>query len=334
MTTFSSPEACFTAVVIAVFGLIIGSFLNVVIYRLPLGESIVWPGSRCPKCQTPLGALENLPVVSWLCLGGRCRTCKAPISWRYPVNELATAGLFVGLYAAFGLSWQSAFLAVLACLLVVTFWIDLDHMLILDVVTLPGVGLGLVYSWVITGQFLSALAAALFGVAALLFINSATLLVLGRDGLGDGDMTLIAMLGAWLGLQQGLLALGLGMLAGAVLGLLTLFGRWAAARQWQPFALALGVGLPAYCVLAAMFSALGGAGGWRLYTGMLLAPATRGLLVALAALLGGSAGWLYMRTVRDEGYLEMPFGPALVLGGLASLFWGMPLLEWYAGRLF
>ncbi|HEY9723054.1 MAG TPA: prepilin peptidase [Oscillatoriaceae cyanobacterium] len=329
-----SLETAFTVVVIALFGLLIGSFLNVVIHRLPLGESIVWPGSHCPKCQHPLSALENLPVLSWLCLGARCRSCKESISWRYPANELATAGLFVGIYAAFGLGFQSGFLAVLACLLVVTFWIDLDHMVILDAVTLPGVAIGLLYSWLITGHFLSALAAALYGVAALLFINSATLLAIGRDGLGDGDMTLIAMLGAWLGLEQGLLALGLGMIAGAVLGLALLFGRWAAARHWQPFAWALGVGLPVYALCSALFSSLGGTGGWLIFTGALLPAAMRAMLVGLAALLGAVAGWLYMRTARDEGYLEMPFGPALVLGGLASLFWGVPLLEWYAGRLF
>ena len=334
MPTIANLNANFIGAVVFVFGLLIGSFLNVVIYRLPKDESIVWPGSHCPNCQRALSVWENLPVASWLVLRGRCFGCKQPISWRYPLNELATAGLFLAVYAAFGATWQTAFLLVLVALLIVTFWIDIDHMLILDVVTIPGALLGLVYAAVVTHTFWFSLAAVLAGVALLLLLNGVTMLAIGRDGIGGGDFTLVAMLGAWLGLKLALLALGLAVVAGAVIGLVMLFGGWLKERRWQPFAIAGGVALPVFWGVGALFAQLGNGPSFPslLWAGE-MAPGVRAALAAFAALVGASAGWLYMRAARDEGYLEMPFGPALVLGALGALFWGVPLVDWYAGRL-
>jgi leader peptidase (prepilin peptidase) / N-methyltransferase len=334
MTTIASIEATFYSAVVFIFGLMIGSFLNVVIYRLPADESIVWPGSHCPNCNRSLTAWENLPVVSWLALGAKCKGCKTPISWRYPAIELATGALFLFVYQTYGLSWQTGFLLVLMSLCMVTFWIDIDHMVILDVITIPGVALGLMYSAVVTGQFWYSLSAVLYGVAVLLFINSVTMLFIGRDGIGGGDFTLVAMLGAWLGLQQTVLALGLAMFVGAAMGLLILFAKWLKARHWQPFALAGLVGAVAFVGFGAVLGLPTGQLGFpgALWGAHLTGP-MRGAVAIFAGLLGASAGWLYMRTVQDEGYLEMPFGPALVLGGLGSLFWGVPLLSWYAERM-
>jgi leader peptidase (prepilin peptidase)/N-methyltransferase len=329
MTPFTHLEAAFIGAVIFVFGLMIGSFLNVVIYRLPADESIVWPGSHCPKCETPLTAWENIPLLSWLALRGRCRTCKLPISWRYPATELATGALFWAVYQAHGLSWQTGFLLVMIALMVVTFWIDIDHMLILDVITLPGAALGLLYSWLITGQFWFSLAALLYGVAVLLLINGLTQLVIGREGIGGGDLTLIAMLGAWLGLQQTLLALGLAMIAGAAMGLVLLFWGWARERCWQPFAIAGAGALAAYAGATALMGSAAGLPLGEAFWGPGLGAMTRASIAGLAGLLGASGAWLYMRAARDEGYLEMPFGPALVLGALGALFWGVPLIDWY-----
>lgn len=324
----------FISACVLIFGLMIGSFLNVVIYRLPADESIVWPGSRCPKCGTALTALENIPVLSWVFLGGKCRTCQVPISWRYPANELATALLFLFVYQQFGLSWQMGFLFVLMALLIVTFWIDIDHMLILDVITIPGAILGLVYSALITHQFWYALAAVLYGTALLLAINSLAWFFIGRDGIGGGDFTLVAMLGAWLGLSGTLLGLGLAMVAGAAMGLAIMFARWLKARHWQPFALAVGLAIPVYlggCTMMGL--AAGRLSMPELLLGTWMPAGMQAGIAGFGALIGASAGWLYMRTVKDEGYLEMPFGPALVLGGLLSLFWGAPMIDWYVGRL-
>ncbi|MNS34757.1 Type 4 prepilin-like proteins leader peptide-processing enzyme [compost metagenome] len=335
MTAFSTIEATFISAVVFIFGLMIGSFLNVVIYRLPADESIVWPGSHCPNCNRTLTAWENIPVLSWLALGAKCKGCKSPISWRYPAIELATGALFLFVYSVYGLSWQTAFLLILVSLCMVTFWIDIDHMVILDVITLPGVALGLLYSAVVTGQFWYSLAAVLYGVAVLLFINSVTMLFIQRDGIGGGDFTLVAMLGAWLGLQQTLLALGLAMFVGAAMGLVVLFGRWLKDRRWQPFALAFAVGAVAFVGFGSLLVVPGGpelSFPGALWGAHMTGP-LRAAVAAFAALLGASAGWLYMRTAQDEGYLEMPFGPALVLGGLGSLFWGAPFLTWYAERM-
>lgn len=319
-------EATFVAAVIFIFGLMIGSFLNVVIYRLPADESIVWPGSRCPKCQHALAWWENLPVLSWLMLQGRCFGCKAPISWRYPAIELATAGLFLLIYFQFGLTWQSGFLWVLASLLTVVFWIDMDTMTIFDAVTVPGVVLGLIYSAVITQQFWYALAGALMGVAVLLLIDNLTLLAIKQHGIGDGDLILIAMLGAWLGLTQLGLALGLAFVSGAVLGLAVMFFQWLKQRRWEPFAIAAAVAVPLFAGTAWLFGSVTDGGVAAIGTGMLA------IFAGFSAMVGASAGLFFMRLTRDEDYVYMPFGPSLVLGALGSLFWGVPLAEAYFGR--
>lgn len=334
MTTLPPPlDANVVAAIIFVFGLMIGSFLNVVIFRLPAEQSIVWPGSHCPKCDTPLTAWENIPVVSWLALGAKCKTCKTPISWRYPATELATGLLFLAVFLAFGLTWQTFFLLILVALMVVTFWIDIDTMLIFDQVTFPGVAIGLLYSWLVADQFWFALSACLYAVAFLMLINSLTVLAIGEDGIGGGDMTLVAMLGAWLGLQQTVIAVGLSMVIGSMIGLGILFRRWGAAGNWQPFALAGLITPLAY--LGGCFLAVGPFGtpaaGW--WYGAPLDPMVRLAILAMASLLGASAGWIYMRTAEDEGRLLMPFGPALVLGGLGALFWGGPMVGWYLERL-
>ena len=127
-----------------VFGCCIGSFLNVCIYRLPLDRSIVAPRSSCPKCQTPIRAQDNIPLLSYVWLRGRCRKCKASISWRYPLVEALTGALAVALFFSFGLSAQSLMYFSLAAALIVITFIDLDHRIIPDVISLPGIGLGTV----------------------------------------------------------------------------------------------------------------------------------------------------------------------------------------------
>lgn len=335
MTSLATIEATFIATAVFILGLMIGSFLNVVIYRLPADESIVFPGSHCPNCNRTLTAWENIPVVSWLVQGAKCKGCKQPISWRYPAIELATGLLFLFVYQSYGLTLQTAFLLVLISLCMVTFWIDMDHMVILDVITLPGVVLGLLYSALVTNQFWSSLAGALMGVAVLMLINNVTLLIIQRDGMGGGDYTLIAMLGAWLGLQQTVLALGIAMIAGALMGILVMFGRWAAQRYWQPFAIALAAGYATFFLFGLLFVSPIGPG--PSFPGMLwgahLTDGLRVMNMAMAGMMGASLGWAYVRMTKDEDFTEIPFGPALVLGGLGSLFWGVPLLSWYFQRL-
>ncbi|MFQ5839409.1 MAG: prepilin peptidase [Candidatus Methylomirabilales bacterium] len=204
------------------FGLVVGSFCNVCIYRLPRAESVVLPGSRCPKCQIPIRPMDNIPLVSYLLLCGRCRSCNAPIAWRYPVVELLTGLLFAFAIARLGLNWWSVVvLAFLGALVVVTF-IDLEHQIVPDVITLPGIGLGLALS-LVSGDppFLQALLGAVIGGGIFYLVAVAS-----RGGMGGGDIKLTAMIGAFLGWRLVLLTIFLGTLIGSGVAVtLLLLGR-------------------------------------------------------------------------------------------------------------
>ena len=203
-------------------GLVIGSFLNVVIARLPEGKSLWSPRSACPVCATPIAWYDNVPLVSFALLRGRCRACHAAISWRYPLVEAATAAAFVLAYALFGLGAEFAAAAALLAMLVAITAIDLDHQIIPDVITLPGIGLGVVAS-LATGRV--TLLESLIGIAAGGGIFLVIILVSG-GGMGGGDMKLGAMLGAFLGWKVVLLAVLIGVLTGGVVALtLLLLGR-------------------------------------------------------------------------------------------------------------
>ena len=205
-------------IIAAIFGLCVGSFLNVVIARLPAGRSIVYPGSSCPRCDKPIAWYDNLPVLSYALLRGRCRNCQASISWRYPAVEVGCGVLFVLAYHRFdsGLVLASA-LVLLAGLVAITV-IDLDHQIIPDVLSLPGVALGLVFSVAPGGiGWMDSLLGILVGGGVFLVIILASTLVIGQAGMGVGDVKLGAMLGAFLGWKLALLSILLSMLLGGPL---------------------------------------------------------------------------------------------------------------------
>lgn len=236
------------------FGLVIGSFLNVCIARLPVDGSVLHPPSHCPRCKTPIRWFDNIPLVSFLLLRGKCRTCRTPISWRYPLVELLNGLLFSGALYVFDLTGEALLvMALCSSLLVITF-IDLDHQIIPDVITLPGMGLGLA----LAPFFMTALAAPLpFGwlpdagsyVTGLL--NSAIGLLMGGgplwlvgwlweklrkvEAMGGGDVKLMGMLGSFLGWQGALLAIMLGALTGTVVGVTLMLLKKHRAEQHIPF---------------------------------------------------------------------------------------------------
>jgi leader peptidase (prepilin peptidase)/N-methyltransferase len=212
--TFAIPLAA------AVLGLMIGSFLNVCIGRIPEGESVVTPGSRCPKCKTPIAWYDNIPVLSYLLLRGRCRSCHAAISVRYPLVELTTAAAFLLQAVVIGedLSLLASRLAFTAALIVL-FGTDWDVQRLPDVITLPGIVAGLAGSiWLPPGLAASALGA-LLGAAILLAIRWLWQRLRGVDAMGLGDVKMLAMIGAFLGWQQVWVVLILASFAGAVLGI-------------------------------------------------------------------------------------------------------------------
>jgi leader peptidase (prepilin peptidase)/N-methyltransferase len=204
------------------FGLIIGSFCNVVVYRLPRGKSIVLPGSRCRACGYAISSKDNIPLISYLILGARCRFCKEPISFRYPAVEFIAGLLFVLIWFKFGFGITFVVYAILASTLLVVALIDYDHKIIPNIITLPGmiIGLGL-STWALPITPTDSLAALLLGGGLFYLIA-----FFFKGGMGGGDIKLIAMIGSFLGWQGTLFTIFFGALLGSLVGMtLMLLGR-------------------------------------------------------------------------------------------------------------
>jgi len=209
-------------------GAIVGSFLNVVIHRYPLEESIVFPASRCPHCLTAIKPYDNIPVLSWLILVGKCRACKAPIAMRYPLVELANGLFWLATFLFTGLSWTFPLVAVIVSMTIVLIYIDLDIQILPDVVDLPGIVIGIVIGTLSLGSLHLDLAlatswddsliGAVLGAAIIVGINLAYRLVRGVDGMGMGDAKMLAMIGAVSGWKIVLPSLFLASIVGAVFG--------------------------------------------------------------------------------------------------------------------
>ncbi len=204
--------------VVGALGLCVGSFLNVCIVRLPLGRTVLWGRSHCPRCQRQIRAWENLPLVSWIALAGRCAGCKAAISPQYPLIELVTGLLFAGGAWLYGPTLLLVARLIFASAMVVLFMIDLQHRILPNVITLPGVVVGLAFSVVLPPGIRDALIGA--AACSLLLFGMGELVsrVLGKEALGFGDVKMIAMMGAFLGWQMTLVALFLASFLGSVIG--------------------------------------------------------------------------------------------------------------------
>lgn len=208
-----------TAGLCFLMGCVVGSFLNVCIWRLPRGQSIVWPPSHCPHCDHRIGVRDNIPLLSYVLLRGSCRRCGATISPRYPAVEALTGALAVALFLVFGLTAQTAVFFVLFCLLIVESFVDLDQLLIPDKVTLPGILLGLGLNTLVAPRSVFGfLVGVVVGGAALFAVAILGELLFKKESMGGGDIKLAAMVGAFLGWKGVLLALFLAVLVGAIAG--------------------------------------------------------------------------------------------------------------------
>ena len=227
----------------ALLGLVTGSYLNVAIHRLPRGESTVRPRSRCPWCGGGIRARDNLPVLSYLLLKGRCRNCGAPISWRYPAFEALTALLFVAVLWRFGVTLEALVALVFGCLMLVLAAIDFDHFLLPDRLTLPGILVGLAAQpWLPRTSFLDAVLGVAIGAGMLILLINFWYWLRGEEGMGMGDVNMLAMVGAFLGWQGVLVTFALGTVVGALVGLALLASRRLELRGRLPFGLFLAIG--------------------------------------------------------------------------------------------
>ena len=201
------------------FGAAMGSFANVLIYRLPAGLSIVSPGSRCPSCSAQIRWFDNIPIVSYFILRGRCRGCRTTISPRYPLVEALSGFLFAAVVFRVGIQPATAALALFAWALVVITFIDLDHRIIPDVISLPGTMLGLAFSFVpgFPRPVDSAVGVAI-GAGFLFLVLYAYEKIMGEEGMGLGDVKLLAMIGAFLGWQALPVTILVSSLTGSLVG--------------------------------------------------------------------------------------------------------------------
>ena len=226
------------------FGLAVGSFLNVCIYRIPLKKSIVRPPSSCPQCGGRIRFYDNIPVLSYILLLGRCRQCRTPISLRYPLVEFVVGLLSVALFIPFGPSLQYAFLFLFTAALVVIAFIDLEHKIIPDVISLPGILLGLAFSFFPSAGIspLDALIGVVGGGGFLFLVGTVFEKVTGREGMGGGDVKLLAMIGAWMGWKALPFIILISSFTGAVIGGLSLVVSRQGMRSRIPFGPFLALG--------------------------------------------------------------------------------------------
>lgn len=297
-------DSTFALVASFLLGLCIGSFLNVCIWRIPQGESITLPASHCPKCNSRIRPLDNIPVLSWVLLGGKCRDCRAPISPRYPLIELLTGLAFLACVWHFGVTREAAKWAIFLSLLIVLFFTDIYFRTLPDEVNLFGAATGMALSWQVPvndGTFAWLLEKSV-GLAAAPWMASAGDAALGasvalglwafadfysrlkkKPQMGFGDVKMMAMMGTFLGIKKTFLTLLFGSVLGSILGLAVIVILFY--RQWR-------------------------------------------LPVAHRAARLGLGDLSSMRWTLARRY-QLPFGTFLAVGAAAAVFWGGPLLLWY-----
>jgi leader peptidase (prepilin peptidase)/N-methyltransferase len=243
-------------IIVFIFGSAIGSFLNVCIHRMPQGESVVWPSSHCPHCKKRIPAYDNIPFLSYITLGGRCRFCKQRISLRYPIVELLTALMLVSLFNRYGLSYEFFFYMVLVCTLIIATFIDIQHRMIPDEISIGGMILGFILSS-IKGVNLTPLSfnfrpmlhsflGLIVGGGIIYFSGFLFDLVYFKllkrppiqgetESMGGGDVKLLAMIGAFLGWQKALLTFFVAPFLGIVIGIINLLVKKDHTIPYGPF---------------------------------------------------------------------------------------------------
>lgn len=245
-------ESLQISLVVFLFGLCIGSFLNVCIHRIPASQSIVFPGSSCPRCAAPIRFYDNIPLLSYLWLLGKCRHCKSPISIRYPLVELLTGFFALAVYVKFGLTLAALVYFVFIAVLVLITFIDIDHRIIPDILSLPGIAVfflaGLLLphlSWV------DSLLGILVGGGSLYLVALVYYLLTRKEGMGGGDIKLLAMIGAMVGWKGVLFTIFVSSAVGTVAGLGVMLFTRQNLKLAIPFGPFLAIGATTYLFFGA-----------------------------------------------------------------------------------
>lgn len=239
-----------TEFLVFIFGICIGSFLNVCIYRLPESKSIVHPRSMCPSCGTLIASYDNLPIFSYMALRGKCRHCGARISFRYPAIEFISGIFAVGVFLKYGLSLEALiYYTFIATLLVITF-IDIDHQIIPDVISLPGIPIFFAASFALPDVTLvESIVGILIGGGSLWIVAQLYYVLTRKEGMGGGDIKLLAMMGAVIGWKGVLFTIFVASAIGTVVGMLVMLKTRTSMKLKVPFGPFLAIGAIAYIFL-------------------------------------------------------------------------------------
>jgi len=223
-------------ILIFVLGLIVGSFSNVCIYRIPRNESVIYPASHCPKCRSKIKPIDNIPLLSYILLKGRCRNCKSKISIQYPIVELLTGLTYLIIYLIYGLSVQTLIYIILSSALIIIAFIDLNEQIIPDVISLPGIVIGLILSFIVPYiSFINSVLGALIGGGIILIIAWVGSIIFKKEAMGGGDVKLAAMIGAFLGWRYMVISLFLGFFLGALAGIFLILSKIKRKEDMVPF---------------------------------------------------------------------------------------------------
>ena len=245
-----------TAIIIFTVGMCIGSFMNVCIYRLPLKKSIVYPGSACPDCDRPIRFYDNLPVISYLWLKGRCRHCNVRIPARYVVVEMMGGAFALLIYIKFGLTLHGLiYYAFVACLLLITY-IDIDYQIIPDILTLPGIPIGFLLSLLLPGvTYIESILGILIGGGSLYLVAGLYYALKKKEGMGGGDIKLLAMMGAFVGWKGVLFTVFVASMVGTISGVLVMLRQQKGLKLAIPFGPFLSIGAISYIFFGSEFVA-------------------------------------------------------------------------------
>jgi leader peptidase (prepilin peptidase)/N-methyltransferase len=237
-------------IIVILFGLCVGSFLNVCIYRIPLSKSIAFPGSSCTNCSSSIRFYDNIPVLSFIWLKGKCRKCGYLISLRYPMVEITTSLIFLSLFLNFGFSFELIIYFIFFSFLIIIIFIDIDHQIIPNIITLPGIIFFLCTSFFTSSiTFIQSLSGIIAGGGILYIVALTYYLFTKKEGMGGGDIKLLAMIGAFVGWKGVVFTIFIASFSGTIAGILIILIKGQSFKDKIPFGPFLSIGAMTYIFL-------------------------------------------------------------------------------------